>query len=106
VPQERSRPKELGADKAYASHTLRQRLRRRGIKPTISTVERRKRRKPIRGRPIKTRASYRQRWKVARCFGWMANYRRLVVRYERSVAHYEAFCLIAIILWSVNFILT
>jgi transposase len=79
--------------------------RRRGIKPTIPTIERCKRRRPRRGRPIKVGASYRQRWKVERCFGWMDNRRRLVVRYERFVEHYQVFCLIAIILWPVNQIL-
>jgi hypothetical protein len=49
--------------------------RRRGIKPTIPTFERRKRRQPKRGRPIKTGANDRQRWKVERCFGWMDNCR-------------------------------
>jgi transposase len=100
VPQPRgrprTRPKGLVADKAYDRHDFRQRLRRRGIKPTIPTVERRKRRKPKRGRPINTGSTYRQRWKVERCFGWMANCRRLVVRYERAVDHDHAFCLIAI----------
>jgi transposase len=109
VPQRRgrprTRPKELVADRAYDSQTLRQRLRRRGIKPTIPTVERRQRRQPPRGRPIKTGGSYRQRWKVERCFGWMDNCRRLVVRYERTVEHYQAFCLIAIMLWCVALIL-
>jgi transposase len=99
------RPKELVADKAYDSHGFRQRLRQRGMKPTIPTVARRKRRKPKRGRPIKLGASYRQRWKVERCFGWMDNCRRLVVRYERAVEHYQTCCLIAIILWCVNLIL-
>jgi transposase len=109
VPQRRgrprTRPKELGADKAYDSHDFRQRLRRRGIKPTIPTFTRRKRRPPKRGRPIKTGAGYRQRWEVERGFGWMANCRRLVVRYERTVEHYQAFCLVAIILWCINLIL-
>jgi hypothetical protein len=35
----------------------------------------------------------------------MDNERRLVVRYERYVEHYLAFCLIAIILWCVQLIL-
>lgn len=109
VPQKRgrprTRPKELVADRAYDSRELRQRLRRRGITPTIPTFERRQRGKPKRGRPIKTGASYRQRWKVERCFAWMDNCRRLVVRYERAVEHYHAFCLMAIILWSINLIL-
>jgi transposase len=109
VPQKRgrprTRPKALVADRAYDSRELRQRLRRRGIKPTIPTFERRQRWKPKRGCPIKTGASYRQRWKVERCFAWMDNCRRLVVRYERAVEHYHAFCLMAIILWSINLIL-
>jgi transposase len=106
VPQPRgrprTRPKELVADKAYDSHAFRRRLRRRGIKPTIPTFERRQ---PKRGRPVKAGAGYRQRWKVERCFGWMDNCRRLVVRYERTVEHYYAFCLSAIILWCINLIL-
>jgi transposase len=101
----RTRPQELVADKAYDSREFRRYLRRRGIKPTIPTFARRPRQRPKRGRPIRTGPNYRQRWKVERCFGWMDNDRRLVVRYERSVDHYKAFCLIAIILWCVNFIL-
>jgi transposase len=109
VPQKRgrprSRPQELVADTAYASRAFRQRLRRRGIQPTIPTFARRKRRQPTRGRPINMGARDRQRWKVERCVGWMDTYRRLVVRYERAVVHDQAFCLIAMILWSVNLIL-
>ena len=109
VPQPRgrprTRPKELVADKAYDSYEFRQRLRRRGIKPTIPPIERRKRREPKRGRPVKVGPSYRQRWKVERCFGWMDNCRRLVVRYERAVEHYQAFCLMASLLWCINLIL-
>jgi hypothetical protein len=101
----RTRPKARVADNAYDSRELRQRLRRRGIKPTIPTFERRKRRKAKRGRPIQTGPSARPRWKVERCFGWMDHYRRVVVRDERSVEQDKAFCLMAIIRWSVNFIL-
>ncbi|MCS6848451.1 MAG: transposase [Anaerolineae bacterium] len=93
------------ADKSYDSKDLRARLRKRGIRPNIPTDERRKRQTPKRGRPIKTRPSYRQRYKVERCFGWMDNCRRLVVRYERLVHLYKAFCVVAIILWCVNAIL-
>jgi transposase len=109
VPQKRgrprTRPKELVADKADESYEFRQRLRRRGIKPTSPPIKRRNRRKPKRGRPIKVGASYRQRWKVERCFAWMDNCRRLVVRYERALVHDQAFCLMAIIFWCVNLIL-
>jgi transposase len=101
----RTRPTELIADRAYDSQAFRRYLRRRGIKPTIPTFARRPRQRPKRGRPIRTGPNYRHRWKIERCFGWMDNYRRLVVRYERSVDHYKAFCLMAIILWCVNLIL-
>lgn len=108
VPQRRgrprTRPRELVADNADDSQAFRQQLRRRGIKPTIPPVARRRQR-PKRGRPIRTGPRYRDRWKVERCFAWMDNCRRLVVRDERYVEHYRAFCLIAIILWCVSLIL-
>ena len=109
VPQPRgrprTRPKELVADKAYDSRDFRARLRQRGIQPNIPTFERRPRKTPRRGRPIKTRPSYRQRYKIERCFAWMDNCRRLVVRYERLPHLYKSFCVVAIILWCVNAIL-
>jgi transposase len=109
VPRARGRPrtrlKGLVADKAYDSQAFRRALRRRGIKPTIPTFARRSSKRAKRGRPIRTGPSYCQRWKVERCFGWMDNYRRLVVRYERAVEHDKTFCLIAIILWYVQPIL-
>lgn len=46
---------------------------------------------------------YRQCWKVAYCFGWMDNGRQLVVRDERDIAHDQARCVIAILLWGVRF---
>jgi len=108
VPQRRgrprTRPKELVADKAYDSRSFRIWLRRRGIKPTIATIHR-KSRKRRRGRPIRVGEGYRRRWIIERCFGWMNNYRRLVVRYDRYLHIYRAFCLIAFIIWCVNRIL-
>jgi transposase len=101
----RTRPKELVADKAYDSQKFRRYLRRRGIKSTIPTFVRRPRQRAKRGRPSRPGPNYRHRWKVERGFGWMDHDRRLVVRYERSVDHYKAFCLIALLLWCVNLIL-
>lgn len=105
VPRKRgcpkTRPKELVADKAYDSADFRRKPRHRGIKPTIPTSERRKRKKPMRGRPLRVGAGYRQRWKVERCFGWMDHCRRMVVRYDRHLHIYCAFCVVAIILWRV-----
>ncbi len=31
---------------------------------------------------VRARQGYRQRWNVERCFAWMDNCRRLVVRYD------------------------
>ena len=109
VPQARgrprTRPKELVADKAYDSRAFRRTLRRRGIKPTLPPCARRSGKRATRRRPIRTGPSYGQRWTVERCFGWMDNDRRLVVRYERAVEHDKACCLMAIILWCVRLIL-
>lgn len=108
VPQRRGRPKtrprELVADRAYDSRWFRAWLRRRGIKPVIPPVVR-WRVKAKRGRPVEVGVGYRERWMVERCFAWMDNCRRLVVRYERHVHMYRAFCLVAIILWCVARIL-
>jgi hypothetical protein len=101
----RTRPKALVADKADDRREFRRSLRRRGIKPTIPAFARRLRQRPKRGRPLRTGPNYHHRWTVERSCGWMDNDRRLVVRDERSVDHYKAFCLIAIILWCVNLIL-
>jgi transposase len=67
---------------------------------------------PKRGRPRQVGAGYRRRWLVERCFGWMDNCRRLVVRYDRHVHICQvkpwpgkAFSLVAIILWCTNRIL-
>lgn len=57
---------------------------------------------PKHGRPIRAGAGYRNRWKVERCFAWVDNCRRLVVRYDRKLHIYKSFCLLAIILWSVD----
>jgi transposase len=95
----------LAADKAYASLTFRIELLKRGIQAAIPTFERCKRNQPKRSRPIKAGELYQSRWKVELAFAWMDNCRRLVVRWERSLHIYKAFCLIASILWSVNRIL-
>ena len=40
------------------------------------------------GRPLRR---YRRRWKIERLFAWLGNFRRLVVRYERSALNYLGF---------------
>jgi transposase len=103
VPSKRGRPhsrfNELVADRAYHSQAFRSFLRKKGIKPTIPGRKSDKKRK---GRPLAVGDGYKQRWKIERCFAWMDNNRRLIVRYERYIQHYKAFCLISLILLCVN----
>jgi transposase len=98
----KQRPKELVADKAYDSRSFRGWLRSRGIKPTIPSYQRRERKRPKRGRPIETGASYAERWKVERTFAWLGNFRRLLVRQERYLPTFRAFFLVAFILVSLR----
>src|SRR5215211_4524142 len=90
VPQRRGRPKtrprELVADKAYDSQAFRERLRCRGIRPCIPH---RRGKRPRRGQKPDL-AGYRERWHVERSFAWLGSFRRVLVRYERQVAVYQA----------------
>jgi hypothetical protein len=54
----KQRPKELVADKAYDSRRFREWLRSKGIKPTIPPYERRARKRPKLGRPVKAGPGY------------------------------------------------
>ena len=68
----RKRPKKLHADKAYDHRRCRRECRARGIAPRIAR----------RGIESSTRLG-RHRWVVERTFAWLAQFRRLTVRYER-----------------------
>jgi IS5 family transposase len=92
----RQRLKGLAADKGYDATDLRRRLRARGIRPQI--LKRGwKSRKP-RGRPIKQEVP---RYQAKRTLAWFQRkYRRLVVRWERLPACFNAFLAIAMMhLW-------
>jgi IS5 family transposase len=89
----RKRPKILAADKGYDAKDLRHRLRTRGIRPQIP--KRVWNTKKSRGRPIKKDVP---RYQVERTFAWFQRkYRRLVVRWERLAACFNAFLVIAVI---------
>jgi hypothetical protein len=88
----RKRLKVLAAEKGYDAKALRHRLRMRGIRPQIPQCVW-KGRKP-RGRPINTDVP---RYQAERAFAWFQQkYRRLVVRWERLAACFNAFLAIAI----------
>lgn len=91
-----TKPKILVADKGYTSQAFRSYLRKRGI---LFRIPFRKNQKQKRGRKTKHfEIAYKQRFKVERCFAWMDNFRRLVVRYDRSDRMYRGFCILACII--------
>jgi transposase len=69
------------ADKAYDSDALRGRLARRGIE--LIAPHRSNRKKPAMqdGRALRR---YKRRWIIERTNPWLGNFRRSVVRYDRS----------------------
>ena len=88
----RQKPERVIADKGYDSDPLRERLAHRHIE--LIAPHRRNRRKPPTqdGRALRR---YRRRWIVERTFAWIGNYRRLTVRWDRSLTIYNAFFHIA-----------
>lgn len=95
----RQKPQRLIADKAYDSDPLRFRLKRRGIQLIVPHKINRKKPPTQDGRPLRR---YRKRWKVERTFSWFGNYRRLVVRWERSLTVYLAFFHLTCLLITLN----
>jgi len=87
----RGRPKSticrLIYDKAADSDALRKRLRRGGT-DLIAPHRRGRVKAPLQdGRKIRR---YRRRWKIERTIAWVQNFRRLVVRYDRSISMFNA----------------
>lgn len=68
-------------------------MKRRGI--DLIAPHQRRRKKVQDGRKLRR---YKRRWKIERTFAWIGNFRRLVVRWEASVAVYGAFMKLAFIL--------
>jgi IS5 family transposase len=89
----RKRLKVLAADQGYDAKDLRRRLRSRGMRPQIPKRVWQSR-KP-RGRPIKQEVP---RYQAERTCAWFQRkYRRVVVRWERLAAGFNAFLAIAMI---------
>jgi transposase len=88
----RQKPQRTIGDKAYDSDPLRKRLQRRSIE--LIAPHRSGRVKPPTqdGRALRR---YRRRWIVERTIAWLGNFRRLVVRWDRSTTIYQAFFHIA-----------
>jgi transposase len=88
----RQKPIRLIADRGYDSDPLWKQLAGRGIE--LIVPHRKNRRKPPTqdGRALRR---YKRCWTVERTFAWLGNFRRLVVRYDRSLTIYRAFFHIA-----------
>jgi transposase len=83
----RQRLKDIATDKGYAAQALRQQLRQRGLR--AQHPQRVWKTKKNRGRPMKKVVP---RFQAERTFAWFQKKdRRLVVRWERIAACFEAF---------------
>ena len=79
------KPEQLIGDKGYDSNPLRKDLMKEGIEPIIPARENNNKATHQDGRKLR---KYRRRWIVERTNAWIQNFRRLVVRYERSADIY------------------
>jgi len=87
----RKRLKVIATDKGYDAKALRHQLRKRGIRAQLP--KRVWKTKKPRGRPIKQVVP---RFQAERTFAWFQKkYRRLVVRWERLAACFDAFLTLA-----------
>ena len=98
----KTRPKEVLADAAYDTESIRCYLRKRGIKSSIPS-NKRNQKTPSRGRPTRfDEKSYKNRGAVERFFGWLKlGFRRISVRYERLDVCFAGWILLAsfLIIW-------
>ena len=81
-------PQRLIGDRAYDADPLDATLLEMGIEMIAPHRRGRVRPKTQDGRPLRR---FKRRWKIERLFAWLGNFRRLVVRYERSAHNYLGF---------------
>lgn len=79
----------LIADKAYDSDGLDVSLKRKHRIELIAPHRRNRRKaKTQDGRKLRR---YTRRWKIERCFAWLHNFRRIVVRWEHKAQNFLGF---------------
>jgi transposase len=83
-----AQPAHLIGDKAYDSDPLDERLAKRSIELIAPHRSNRKKPKTQDGRPLRR---YKRRWKVARLFAWLQNFRRVLVRHDYHAENYLGF---------------
>lgn len=97
----RKRPKRVYADTKYGMHINRFYLDAKRVSSQIPSTAKKRRR----GRPrIFDKASYKKvRPMIERSFGWMKNFRKIIIRYERLAVTFLGLIRLAsiMILWRV-----
>ena len=93
-PRRSRRRQHACLDKGYDCDAIRRRLRRRGYVPHIKSRGEEQAEKRSRGKRAR-------RWVVERVASWLNRYRRILVRWEKKAANYEALLhlVFAHILW-------
>lgn len=94
LPRRSRRRRHLCLDKGYDSNAIRRRVRRRGYVPHIRSRGEEQSEMRMRGKRAR-------RWVVERIASWLNRYRRILVRWEKKAANYEALLhlVFAHILW-------
>jgi transposase len=87
-----TKPRRLIYDKAADSDALPVRLKKRGIE--LIWAHRSNRKRPVL-QDDRLLRGYRRSWKIERTEAWLGNFRRLVVRYERTSKMFVAFLKVA-----------
>ena len=80
-------PQRLVGDRGYDSNGARQLLEECDIEPIIPARSNNRRATHQDKRKLRR---YQRRWIVERTNAWLQNFRRLVVRYERKAANFQA----------------
>ena len=83
----RRTPKRLIADRGFDSNAVRVLLVKRDIEPIIPARSHNRVATHQDGRKLRR---YQHRWIIERTHAWLQNFRRLVVRYERSAKNFTA----------------
>ncbi len=83
----RRKPKRLIADRGYDSNKVRALLVKRDIEPIIPARSNNRVATHQDGRKLRR---YQHRWIIERTNSWLQNFRRLVVRYERTSRNFTA----------------
>lgn len=87
IPGRQVHPERLIADRGYDSNKARQLIEGKGMLPIIPARENNTKATHQDGRHLRR---YSNRWIIERTNAWIQNFRRLVVRYERSVIIFTA----------------